>query len=377
MRIAHVTAPAQFGGLERVVLGLARAQRERGHEVMVVAVISPGTATPPWLTALEESGVRVEVHPVGNRAYLAERRLVRRLLKEMRAEVVHTHGYRSDVLHLGVARGLGIPVVSTAHGFASQGPGLSLHERVQVYAWRRVNRVVAVSEPLRQHLVRLGVPPARIAQIRNGSVGSPGMLGRAAARRDLGLPMDASVIGWVGRMSGEKDPLLAVEALAQSGGANVHLCFVGDGPLRSACLERGAALGLASRVHADGSRPEAARYLAAFDLLVLSSRTEGTPMTILEAAMASVPIVATAVGGVPDVVQGDGALVPSGDAGLLASAVREVLEDPAAAAIRSDRLRTRLMREEATDDWVGAYEALYRSLSATPSGATSPAPSSP
>lgn len=367
MRIAHVTAPAQFGGLERVVSGLARGQRARGHEVMVIAVISPGVAIPPWVPALADAGVRVEVHHVGNRAYFAERRLVRRLLQEMRADVVHTHGYRSDVLHLSVAHGLGMPVVSTAHGFASQRPGLSLHEKIQVYAWRRVDRVVAVSEPLQQHLIRLGVPAARIAQIRNGFVGSPGSLTREEARRELGLPSDAPVIGWVGRMSGEKDPMLAVEVLAALAAPHAHLCFIGDGPLRAACEARAAALGLGGRLRASGARPEAARFLAAFDVLLLSSQTEGTPMTILEAAMAGVPIVSTSVGGVPDVVREDGALVPHGDAALLAAAVRGAIENPAEAARKSDRLRTRLMREEAMDDWVGSYEALYRSLIANPS----------
>ncbi len=362
MRIAHVTAPAQFGGLERVVSGLAREQRTRGHVVMVIAVLSPGSPTPPWVPALAASGVEVEVHWVGDRAYFAERRLVRRLLRIFAPDVVHTHGYRSDVLHLGVAHGLRIPVVSTAHGFASQRPGLSLQERVQVWAWRRVERVVAVSEPLRQQLISLGVPRARVPLIRNGFVGSSGTIGRAEARRELGLPLDTPVVGWVGRLSGEKDPLLAVEAFAAASVPQAHLCFIGDGPLLEACRARAAARGVSERVHLDGARPEAARYLAAFDLLLLSSRTEGTPMTILEAAMAGVPIVATAVGGVPDVVCSDGILVPSGDVDAMGRALSSALGNPDSSQERAAALRSRLSRQGAEEDWVGAYEALYRGL---------------
>lgn len=366
MRIAHIAAPAAFGGLERVLAGLASAQRSRAHNVMVIAVISPGAAIPPFLAPLADVGVRVEAHHVGNRDYLGERRLVRRLLREARSQVVHTHGYRPDFLHRGVARALGLPIVSTAHGFASQKPGLSLHERLQVWAWRRFDRVVAVSEPLEAQLLNLGVPRGRLMRIRNGFVASPDVLSSEDARRELGLPAEVPVVGWIGRMSGEKDPVLAVEAFAALGASKAHFCFIGDGPLRDACRARATDLGIADRVHLGGSRPEAARYLAAFDLLLLSSRTEGTPMTILEAAMAGVPIVATSVGGVPDVVGTDGALVPHGNAAALGAAIGASLgtED---AARNADRLRTRLQREEAMNDWVGSYEALYRSVIATPS----------
>jgi len=365
MRIAHIAAPALFGGLERVLCGLARMQQRRGHEVMVVAVLSPGAAVPPFLPPLAEAGVRVEVHHIGNRAYLGERRLVRGLLRAAGSEVVHTHGYRPDFLHRGVARSLGLPMVSTAHGFASQKPGLSLQERLQVYAWRRFDRVVAVSEPLEAHLLRLGVPRARLVRIRNGFVASPDALARAEARDELGLGPDALVAGWIGRMSAEKDPVLAVEALAASGNTEAQLCFIGDGPLRAAVLARAATLGLEGRVHSAGARPEAARFLAAFDALVLSSRTEGTPMTILEAAMAGVPIVATAVGGVPDVVGADGLLVASGDAAGLARALDATLGDSQTAKSRARRFRERLEADEATNDWVGQYLALYERVASS------------
>lgn len=362
MRIAHIAAPALFGGLERVLSGLARAQVARGHSVMVVAILSPGAAVPSFLAPLSAAGVRVETHHVGNRAYLAERRLVRRLLRDAGTEVVHTHGYRPDFLHLGVARRLRLPIVSTAHGFASHKPGLALQERLQVFAWKRFDAVVAVSEALAQHLRSLGVPPGRLSQIRNGLVTSPDPLSRDDARQGLGLPDSVPVIGWVGRLSAEKDPVLAVDALATSGTSDAHLCFIGDGGLREACLSRAAQLGLGDRVHLQGSRPEAARYLAAFDLLLLSSRTEGTPMTILEAVAAGVPVVATAVGGVPAVLGCDALLVGPQDAAALGAALRQALSDPTAARVRAAAVQSRLARDEAASDWVDAYLALYARL---------------
>lgn len=361
--IVHLTAPAQFGGLERVVSGLAAATAARGHRVVVFASLSPGVSVPPWLPTLAAQGVAVEVLHVGNRAYLRERGAVRALLRRERPLAVHTHGYRSDILHRGVARGLGIGTVSTAHGFASQrSSGLSLNERLQVWSWKHFDRVVSVSTPLLEHLVRLGVPRERLVLIRNGLVAPPRLLPRAEARTALGLAQSAHVVGWVGRMSGEKDPKLAVEAFAAAAVPNAVLCYIGDGPDRHACELHASALGIRDRVRFAGPRDDAATLLAAFDTLLLSSRTEGTPMTILEAAQADVPIVATAVGGVPDVVGADGLLAGAGDAPGLAAALQAVADDRAAAKERAQRLHTRLVEVDRRADWVGRYLELYEAL---------------
>ncbi len=358
----HLTAPAQFGGLESVVSGLASASAARGHDVTVFLALSPSAPVPSWTAALERAGVRIAAEHVGNRAYLTERRLVRALLARVNPDIVHTHGYRSDVLHAGVAHGRGIPVVSTAHGFSGKIGGLAFNERMQVWSWRRFDRVVAVSDALQAHLVSLGVPATRLTVIRNGLIAPPPPLDRDEARRALGIPASPFVVGWVGRLSAEKDPLLAVEAFSALNEDSAVLCVVGDGPERAVCEARAEALGIGGRVHFVGAKPDAAQLLSAFDALLLSSRTEGTPMIILEAALATVPIVATAVGGVPAVVGGDGLLCPPGDAQALGRALQSVLKDRAGARERAAVLSARLRAEEEQDDWVGQYLALYHSL---------------
>lgn len=360
--IVHLTAPAQYGGLESVVSALATATAARGNRVVVLLALSPGVSVPSWAESLGKADVTVEIRHVGARAYLQERRLVRDLLKREKATVAHTHGYRSDILHRSVAHSLGVPTISTAHGFASRKPNLSLNERLQVWSWRRYDCVVAVSGPLRDHLARLGVPSDRLAMIRNGLSVSSDPLPRLSARGSLRLDPSAPVIGWVGRLSEEKDPCLAIEALAAMSGAQAHLCFVGDGPLRPTCEKRAQALGVASRVHFAGARSDAATLMKAFDTLVLSSRTEGTPMTILEAALAEVPIVATAVGGVPDVLGSEGELVAAGDRDALAAALGRSLRERGSALANAVALRSRLLAREHQEDWVGQYLALYEAL---------------
>lgn len=364
--IAHVTAPGQFGGLERVVAGLASASASRGHRVVLVMTLEPGHSVPAWAQALEPHGVLLRPLAIANRDYLGERRAVRMVLRDVRAKVVHTHGYRSDVLSRAIAHGLGLPALSTAHGFASTGGVGRLYEWLQVRAWRRFDAVVAVSAPLMERLRSAGVPESRLVLIRNGVTASSSMITRNEARARMGLDTKAPIVGWVGRMSDEKDPVLALEAFGRTVTPGAQLVMIGDGALRLRCEDRARTLGIADRVRMEGARSDAPEVVSAFDALILSSRTEGTPMVILEAAMAGVPVVATAVGGVPDMLGSEGRTTPPGDADGLARALDETLQDRDASSVRAERLRARLRDVAMGEDWVAKYLDLYARLTHRP-----------
>ncbi len=361
--IAHITAPGAFGGLERVVSGLTAALAARDADVILIAVLEPGIPTPAWIAPLAAAGVRVEVLHVGARDYLGERRHVRSLLERHGVQVVHTHGYRPDLVHGGHARRSGMGTVSTVHGFTRTG-GLKgrLNEWLQLRALRRFDAVVAVSRPLIETLRSVGVSTERIVLIPNAISGASRPLERADARAALSLPTGGRAVGWVGRMSHEKAPIAMLDAFARIRAADVTLCFIGDGPERDACRQRAESLGLAARVRFAGALPDAARFLPAFDVLGLSSLTEGTPMVLLEAGLAGIPIVATRVGGVPDLLGDGGHLVPADDPAALAAAVDAVLADPQAAAVRATSLRARLQTESSADAWVARHLELYQRL---------------
>ncbi len=358
LTIAHLTAPAAFGGLERVVAGLARVSVARGHRVVLVLTLEVGGTVPGWAEALSGAGVILEPVFLPPRAYRSERRAVRALLSRHAVDVVHTHGYRSDVVHAGTAKGAGLPLVSTAHGFATtRGIGL-LYEWLQRRAWRTFDAVVVVSKPLLEVLARAGVPRDRLVFIRNGLDGNTAPRSRDDARARLGLPQAGAVVGWVGRFSEEKDPGAAIEALALSRDRDLRLCMIGAGPLLDACRALTHERGVADRVTFAGAVADAGQLLRAFDALMLTSRTEGTPMVILEAAAAGVPVVATSVGGVPDLLEEDGGwLAPAGRADGIAAAVADLMADAAEARRRADRLQARLMA--GPEDWVERYLDLY------------------
>ena len=374
MRVLHILAPAQVGGLERVVQGLAGGLQGRGHAVTVAAVAPANHELSSFLGHLIVRGVQVREIRVPHRAYLQERRRMADVCRELGPDVLHTHGYRSDVLARGPAQRQGIATITTVHGFTGNGWRNRLYEALQVRAFKKFDAVVAVSEPLQEDLVRAGVRRDRACMIRNAPVCFGSKLSRNEARAALGLPPEASIVGWVGRLSPEKGPDVLLRAMTLIGGPQTHVSYLGDGPARASLeaqkREMIARESLDSeRVRFHGTVPEAGRLLKAFDLLVLSSRTEGTPMILFEAMDAGVPVVTTRVGGVPDVVtEQEAILVRSEDPEALARGIRRVLDHPSDASQRAQRAGSVLRQKFSPESWLDAYEDLYRTVLASSRG---------
>lgn len=359
-RILHVTAPGMVGGLESVVSLLTQGLASRGHAVGLVAALEPGGREPGFLEAAREHGIAVHVVRAGSRDVRAERAQVAAVFRDWRPDVMHSHGYRTDVLHGPVARAHGVPTIATIHGWGSTTLKMRLYEWLHLRALRSYDRVIAVSAPIASKLARARVPAERIVLLRNAYAPRTAPLPRVAARARLGVHDDRLLVGWVGRLSAEKGPDLLVDAMATLGG-NAEAIVVGDGPERAGCDAESRKRG--ARVRFFGAIPDAATVLPAFDVLALTSRTEGTPMVLLEAMAAGVPIVATAVGGVPDVLTArEGWLcAPEGEA--ISGALRDALERPAQRRERAERAAERLRREFAVAPWLDRHEALYGALS--------------
>jgi glycosyltransferase involved in cell wall biosynthesis len=363
--VLHVVAPGQTGGLERVIHGLAVGHRAMGIDAHVAAVIEPEAAGRPhaFLDALRGNGVPVHEVAVGGRAYLTERRRIGALIDALGPVIVHTHGFRPDVVDGGVARRR-VPVVSTVHGFTGVDWKTRLYERLQARALRRFDAVVAVSEPIARGLLMAGIHAARLSVIRNAWLPAVQPLDRPSAEDLLGIAdLGRPRVGWVGRLSPEKAPSALLDALARPRCRHVSAVLVGDGPERPAVEARIDHLGLRDRVRLVGMVPDAQRALAAFDALVLSSRTEGTPMVLFEAMGACLPVVATRVGGIPDVVsEREAVLVDPGMTDALADAIAHALGDAERARDRARAARARLEAEFGGGPWLRAYAGLYERL---------------
>ncbi len=361
-RVLHVVAPAVIGGLETVVQSLAVGRHARGGNTAVAALLPSADIPHPFVAPLEDAGVPVLQIALPPRAYRAQQRAIRRCAVETGAEIIHSHGYHPDLLVPGAARAARVATVTTVHGFTGGGWKNRLYERLQRRAFRGYDATVAVSRPLRNRLARI-VPPGALHLLPNAWGEQTRTLPRAAARRQLNLDPEHYVIGWVGRLSQEKGPDVLLAALEQVQDLPVHTAFLGSGRLLPRLKEQVAESKLRSRVHWLGNVSQAGALFSAFDLLVLSSRTEGTPMVLFEAMAAAVPIVATSVGGVPDVVGPDEAFpVPPDDPAALARTIRYVYQNRDEAARRAEKAAERLGSVFGLAAWLDGYETIYQGV---------------
>jgi glycosyltransferase involved in cell wall biosynthesis len=272
--------------------------------------------------------------------------------------------------------------VHTFHGHVLRGyfgPLRSLFFRLlERWLAARTTALIAVSPQVRDDLVKLGVAPReRFAVIRLGieldERVAPEQDGRIESRRYLGIPENRFTVGWIGRMTSVKrtdDILVAFKRLCESG-VDATLCLVGDGPDRRELERRAHELGVVRDTLFLGYQEEVAPFYAAFDALVLPSSNEGTPVSAIEALAAGRPVVATRVGGVPDVVRDgeDGFLVDPGATDELAERLERLARDPDLRARMGERGRERVLPRYAVDRLVTDVDQLYRALLASAAGA--------
>ncbi len=326
----------------------------------MILLLESGIAEPPLAAELEEAGIPVLriVRPA--RSFASQRRSIKKICRRSPPDVLHSHGYLPDVLAASLGRKFPVTRVSTVHGFTGGGWRNRVYEWLQRRSYARFDAVVAVSKKLALDLTPRASAEA-LQMLPNAWMPTEEQLSPEAAREALSLSLEVFHIGWVGRISREKGADILIEALPALSDIKLHVTLIGDGIERAKLDHRVNELNLEDRVSFHGEIAPASRLFLAFDLYVLSSRTEGTPITLFEAMHAGVPIVATSVGGVPDVVSSEDALlIPPEDPLALASAIRDVHDHPVDAARRASHARSRLERDFAAMPWLESYERIYR-----------------
>jgi glycosyltransferase involved in cell wall biosynthesis len=363
--VAHVIAPAAFGGAESVVRALASGRQRLGGRTEVIALVE-GDGPHPFVDDLRGMGVSTHGVSCGRRRYWAEARAVADLLCRLDARVVHTHVYHGDVVGYWAARSRGRSVVATVHnGFVGGDWKNRLYEWADRRLLRRFDAVMCVSHDARTRLVRSGAPPSRVALVCNGYDGR-GSLPRCEARRRLGAGEGIKTIGWVGRLSQEKGPDLFIRALVLARIDRAMAVMLGSGEEQSRLTALAASLGLGPDSLRMVGQRDAGALMSGFDVLVMSSRTEGLPMVLLEAMAAGRPVVAFAVGGIAEVLSAEsGWLVPPGDVSGLARAIGEALGAPEEAERRAVAARRLIESRFGLEQWVESVEAVYATAERT------------
>jgi glycosyltransferase involved in cell wall biosynthesis len=358
-RVAHVIAPAPAGGAESVVLALASAAADRSRVIVLNQVAHRDDPPHTLSDQLRSRDVVVDELRCGRRRYRAEVRAVSELIRRHDVEIVHTHGYHATVVGYLAARRAGVPAVATVHGYLSRNVKERFYNVVDRWLLRRFDAVIAVSQGIADQLAANGVSRERVVIVQNGLATSVSTLDRQHARQQLGLSAYDQVIGWVGRLSPEKGADLFLRGLEHSD-PSVRAVVIGEGPELPGLERLVRELDLSERVAFTGFRPDAARFLQAFDVLALTSRIEGTPMIILEAVAAKVPIVAFAVGGLPQLLDNDSAwLIPPEDVSALRRALQEALGSPSERIQRADAARRRVAHQLSAEQWLERVWRVY------------------
>ena len=362
--IVHVLSSFGVGGQERVALDLAIGQRARGHHVTAISLApAPASGRSPAVEPIADELIAagITVDRVPKRGGL-DPTLVPRLalaLRRHHADVVHTHNPLALIYGAPAARLAGAAAIHTKHGM---NPGSRGHRFLRRAAARLTHAFVAVSDTTAAQ-ARAQHDASHVLTIPNGirlDRYHPDAEARAEARVELGLG-DAWVVGTVGRLDDYKNQVMLVRAIAPLLSSRVRLVIVGDGPNRAAVEAAVAALPEPRWAVLTGRRMDVPRLLPAFDVFALSSTTEGLPLVVPEAMAAGLPIVTTAVGGLPDVVShGDTGLVtPSNDEHAFAAALARLESDRESARQMGTRAREVALATYSADRMVDAYLGLY------------------
>jgi glycosyltransferase involved in cell wall biosynthesis len=388
VRVLRVIARLNVGGPALHVTYLARGLAERGYETTLVAGdVARGEESMAFVA--DQAGVEVVRLPGLSRALSPLRDIaaawrIARIVRQARPDVVHTHTAKAGAVgRVGaLLSGCRPVIVHTFHGHVLRGyfghGGTLVFRAIETALARFTDRLVAVSPEVRDELVRLRVAPERKFSVVRLGIELESRVrfdGDAAeVRRRHGIPAEKFVVGWFGRMTAVKrteDLLTALTGLRERG-VDALLVLVGDGDDRSHLEQRAHDLGIARSCLFLGYQEDVAAWFAVCDAVILTSANEGTPVTIIEALAAGRPVVATKVGGVPDVVEeGEtGFLVRMADTHAMAERLEVLARDPARRAEMGRLGRERVLARYSVERLVEDVDALYRELLDTSSPTT-------
>jgi len=348
------------GGAERMVLSLAEALK-RGGDEPIIATLKSG-----WMTQrADAAGIPVWIEPQRPGLDLGwVFRFARRLSRE-RIDVLHTHEFGMNSYGSAAALLSRTPAISTIHG--RHWVVDRLRRRVAYRLLRALGvPIVAVSRDLAGFLEqRLGLPRKRLEVVHNGIPMQPALRAedraarRAALRSEIGIPPKLPLLIAVGNLYPVKDHATLLHALSRL--PDPWLAIAGRGGEEENLRRLASELGIAERVHLLGLRDDIPTLLAAGDVFVQPSRSEGLPLAVLEAMAQQIPIVATDVGGVGEVVEDGktGYLVPSADPAALAVAVSRILDSPDRGAALAAAADARVREEFSAERMLSRYRELY------------------
>ena len=378
IKVAYIVTPIEFGGAEKVNLTFLRNVDRTRFEIQLIVLIRPWEEN-NVVNELEKEKYIIHKIPVAMRPrnsghdYIRIIRCFRMLYSILTSnpfDLVHSHGYFADIIGAPAAKVLKISHISTCHGFISNDRNLVLYNRLDQMALRFSDKIIAVSEQIKDDLEKSGIKKSKISVIQNAvqtiHKAENYEENRRKKRLALAVKDEEFIVGYVGRLSDEKGVRYLIEAgmLLMETGIPHKILIIGDGPKRKELEDMVKMKGLEDNIIFTGFQTNIEEWMPALDIFVLPSLTEGTPMALLEAMSFGIPVVATRVGGVPKVIENgiNGILVNSSDSKALAENLKILFHNPS--------LRKRIAKEAVDvvekkhniNDWCREIETQYKLL---------------
>lgn len=369
--VIHTTSAEDVFGPEKTVINECLALEATGWRAYIVNLWE--TEDVPITHKARAAGTRYETLRTSGKFDVPAIRMLARRLRAEPGVVVHSHGYKADLYTLLAARMAGVPVLTTVHGWTSENAKVRLYERLQAFLWRWFDRVIAVSDSYRKVALARGVPERKLVVVHNAirsSYQMPDDDQRERSRRQLGLVEGELAVAVIGRLGIEKGHRLFIEAAARllPRFPQARFLIIGEGAEHAALEAQISAAGLHDAVRLLGHRDDLPALYPSLDVLAITSLREGLPNVLLEAMLHSVPAVAMAVGGIPEVIDDgiDGLLVQPGSLEGFTESLGRLLGDAALrrrfATAAVNKIRSQYLFEGRMQKMLSLYESALGSV---------------
>ncbi len=369
--VLHLVHSRRFYGAEAVILNLCLGLRELGYRSVIGCFCDHDSRLPDLAIKARERGIHVECISFRRKIDHKPLARIKRIMGHNGLTLLHSHGYKPSVYCMLAKLIYGFPFVVTCHLWTRETRRLELYAFFERLCMLSAKKVIGVSAPIVMDINKWNCLKAKTLIINNGIdvtkyTTPPTRAAEARLREELGIRNDAKVVGTVGRLTLQKnhEAFLDAASIVQKHLKNTEFVIVGDGYRMDYLKSYAKSLGLERRVHFLGFRNDAIQVLSLFDAFVLSSRDEGLPIVILEAMSVGVPVIATKVGEITNVIEHlkEGLLVEKPDATILASSILRVLTDHRLAS----RLVTSALKKVRNEYSIGRmcekYVDVYRNL---------------
>jgi len=372
LKISVLATVTDFGGAEKVVLSLIKNINCDLFELVPIIFTKPSLINNIFSKELDKTSKRYHTIFVNSYKIKYLNPLVNiietyKLLKKDNLNLIHTHGYRADVIGISLAKLMGLPVVSTCHGFISNDINLALYNKLDRFVLRFAHKIIAVSIGIKNDLIRSGINESHLLMIQNAvEVNSNLELfiqNRRNKRQEYNLTEKEFVIGYIGRLSEEKGVKYLIEATSMLNDLNrfIRVLIIGEGPQKKELEDLVKKVNMEDKIFFVGFQSDIENWLPAIDVFVLPSLTEGTPMSLLEAMANGIPVVASAVGGVPQVVDSgkNGILVAPGKPEEIVDAVNRLYQDETLRKTVHEEGKKTIELKFNASKWIKQIEAEY------------------